>query len=81
LCLSPCLDIPTKSKFYVRNLVTKHNNDLQQKSDLQNNWAHDKFVNWLMVKFHIGNLVYLNNINLTIEFTNSSLGTKLSHLS
>ena len=41
---------------------------------------NDKFVNWSMVKFH-PILVYLNNVNLTIEFTNSSLGTKLSHLS
>ena len=32
LCLNPCLDIPTKSKFYVKNLVTKHNKDLNSKS-------------------------------------------------
>ena len=32
LCLNPCLDIPTKSKFYVMNLVTKHNKDLNSKS-------------------------------------------------
>ena len=32
LCLNPCLDIPTKSKFYVKNLVTKHNKDLKSKS-------------------------------------------------
>ena len=32
LCLNPCLDIPTKSKFYVKNLVTKHNKDLNNKS-------------------------------------------------
>ena len=35
-----------------------------------------KFVNWPMVKFHPIS-VYLNNLNLTIEFTNSSLGNKI----
>ena len=34
LCLNPCLDIPTKLKFYVKNLVTKHNLDLNCKSPL-----------------------------------------------
>ena len=32
LCLNPCLDFPTKSQFYVKNLVTKHNKDLNSKS-------------------------------------------------
>ena len=32
LCLNSCLDIPAKSKFYVKNLVTKHNMDLNSKS-------------------------------------------------
>ena len=34
LCLNPCLDIPTELKFYVKNLVTKHNLDLNCKSPL-----------------------------------------------
>jgi hypothetical protein len=34
LCLNSCLDIPTKLKFYVKNLVTKHNLDLNCKSPL-----------------------------------------------
>ena len=34
LCLNPCLDIPSKSKFYVKNLVTKHNKDLSSKSPI-----------------------------------------------
>ena len=33
LCLNPCLDIPTKSKFYVKNLVTKHNKDLNSNTN------------------------------------------------
>ena len=34
LCLNPCLDIPTKLKFNVKNLVTKHDLDLNCKSPL-----------------------------------------------
>ena len=34
LCLNPCLDIPTKLKFYVKNLVTKHDLDINCKSPL-----------------------------------------------
>ena len=34
LCLNPCLDTPTKSKFYVKNLVTKHNKNINSKSPI-----------------------------------------------
>ena len=51
LCLNPCLDIPTKLKFYVKNLVTKHNLDLNCKSPLYRKIGPMSFVQKIIFPF------------------------------